>query len=218
MAATLEKVTAFVIRSTAHGDDLLLFEHPTAGIQIPAGTVEDGERPDEAVLREAGEETGLGGLRIRRYLGHEVVALPPGYGMVGQTTTVFAQPDLTGQDWARIRRGILVKVERRSGDSVQVTYEEADRLLDPQYITYRITGWVPDRALAEAVTRHFYHLTYEGPAAGRWEVETDSHCFTLFWAPMAALPPIIPPQDAWLEMLKAVDAAHEDSSRAAMNT
>jgi hypothetical protein len=128
--------------------------------------------------------------------------------MVGETTQVFAQPDLTGQDWARIRRGILVKVERRSGDSVQVTYEEADQLLDPQYITYRITGWVPDRALVETVTRHFYHLTYEGPAAGRWEVETDNHRFTLFWAPVVALPPIIPPQDAWLEMLKATDRSH----------
>ena len=38
MVATLEKVTAFVIRSTAHGEELLLCEHPTAGIQIPAGT------------------------------------------------------------------------------------------------------------------------------------------------------------------------------------
>ena len=36
---TTEKVTAFVIRTANHRAELLLFEHPYAGIQIPAGTV-----------------------------------------------------------------------------------------------------------------------------------------------------------------------------------
>ena len=35
----VEKVTAFVTRQTADGFDLLLFQHPSAGIQLPAGTV-----------------------------------------------------------------------------------------------------------------------------------------------------------------------------------
>jgi hypothetical protein len=78
----------------------------------------------------------------------------------------------------------------------------------------KYADWVPDRALAETVTRHFYCLTYEGPAAGRWEVRTDNHRLTPFWTPVAALPPIIPLQDAWLEMLKSADAAHENDSPA----
>ena len=52
------KVYAYITR----GDHLLVFRHvdfPEAGIQIPGGTLEDGEEPDEAVLREAFEETGL---------------------------------------------------------------------------------------------------------------------------------------------------------------
>ena len=43
---------------------LLLFTHlnaPEAGIQVPAGTIEAGESPEEAVLREVFEETGLSG-------------------------------------------------------------------------------------------------------------------------------------------------------------
>jgi hypothetical protein len=32
-------------------------------------------------------------------------------------------------------------------------------------------------------------------------VHTDNHEFTLFWAPVAALPPLIPPQDTWLAFL-----------------
>ena len=49
-----------------HGRRLLVFshpDHPQAGIQVPAGTLKDGEDPREGVLREAFEETGLEGLR-----------------------------------------------------------------------------------------------------------------------------------------------------------
>jgi 8-oxo-dGTP diphosphatase len=65
---TAEKVIAYI----TCGDKLLVFSHPRypeAGIQVPAGTVEEGESLEEAVLREAREETGLEGLRIQSYLG-----------------------------------------------------------------------------------------------------------------------------------------------------
>ena len=55
-----------------HNDRLLVFVHPhapEAGIQVPAGTVKPGERPEEAVMREAVEETGLAGLKLAGYLG-----------------------------------------------------------------------------------------------------------------------------------------------------
>ncbi len=54
---------------------LLVFSHPfvpEAGIQVPAGTIKVDERPEEAVLREAFEETGLSDLIIDSFLGeHE---------------------------------------------------------------------------------------------------------------------------------------------------
>lgn len=46
-------------------------DYPEAGIQVPAGSEEDGDDPDDAVLREAAEETGLDGLRIEAYLGEQ---------------------------------------------------------------------------------------------------------------------------------------------------
>jgi 8-oxo-dGTP diphosphatase len=64
----VEKAIAYV----TNGGRLLVFSHPhhpEAGIQVPAGTVEPGESPEEAVLREAHEETGLDGLEIQSYLG-----------------------------------------------------------------------------------------------------------------------------------------------------
>lgn len=52
------KVVAYVWR----GHQLLVFrqpEHPEAGLQVPAGTVEAGEDIESALLRELHEETGL---------------------------------------------------------------------------------------------------------------------------------------------------------------
>jgi 8-oxo-dGTP pyrophosphatase MutT (NUDIX family) len=59
MPPTLGKVTAFITRRTNSERELLHIQHPHAGIQIPAGTLEPGERPETAILREAEEETGL---------------------------------------------------------------------------------------------------------------------------------------------------------------
>lgn len=58
-----------------HGQRLLVFRHswvPEAGIQVPAGSIEPGERPEDAVLREAREETGLSGLMLAGFLGEQV--------------------------------------------------------------------------------------------------------------------------------------------------
>jgi 8-oxo-dGTP pyrophosphatase MutT (NUDIX family) len=65
---TTEKVVAYITQ----GDKLLVFSHPHhpgAGIQVPAGTIKAGEAPEEAVLREAYEETGLDKLKLRAFLG-----------------------------------------------------------------------------------------------------------------------------------------------------
>lgn len=64
------------------GTRLLLFthpEHPEAGIQVPAGTMERGEDPAIAALREAHEESGLRALRLERWLGRSLFDAHP-YG------------------------------------------------------------------------------------------------------------------------------------------
>jgi len=66
-----QKVFAYI----TWGIKLLVFSQPTApeaGIQVPAGTVEDGEAVDAAVMREAFEETGLHGLKLVCFLGQQV--------------------------------------------------------------------------------------------------------------------------------------------------
>ena len=64
----IRKVVCYVTRGRA----LLVFrqrDDPEAGLQVPAGTVDPGERPAAAALREATEETGLAGFRVVRKLG-----------------------------------------------------------------------------------------------------------------------------------------------------
>lgn len=81
MRRVIQKVVAYI----THGDRLLVFrhtEHPEAGIQVPGGTLEPGESPDEAVLREAQEETGLDALEIRALLGVQEIDLAQ-FGLEG---------------------------------------------------------------------------------------------------------------------------------------
>jgi 8-oxo-dGTP pyrophosphatase MutT (NUDIX family) len=68
-----QKVQCYITREHAGSMQVLVFEHldyPSAGIQVPAGSIEQGEAPEQAALREAWEESGVQGLRVQRYLGN----------------------------------------------------------------------------------------------------------------------------------------------------
>ena len=67
----VRKVVGYVVRDR----QLLVFTHDAlpmdvTGVQVPAGTIEEGEVPAAAVVREVLEETGLNA-RITRVLGIE---------------------------------------------------------------------------------------------------------------------------------------------------
>ncbi|MDP4332085.1 NUDIX domain-containing protein [Curtobacterium sp. A7_M15] len=77
MPAEIEKVVCHVI----HDGHLLVSTHHsvpliTTGVQAPAGTIEDGETPEQAAERELFEETGQRG-RVVQPLGVERYDLRP---------------------------------------------------------------------------------------------------------------------------------------------
>jgi 8-oxo-dGTP pyrophosphatase MutT (NUDIX family) len=204
MIRSIQKVTAFITRETEDGHHLLLIDHPNAGIQIPAGTVEPSETPEQAVLRETLEETGLAITSRPVYLGSQETQLPEDEAIIIPPATVYARPDLTSFDWIQIRSAVQVKVLQNSNNFSQITYIEYDQVPNPQHVSMQITGWVQDDFLATLRKRNFYHLKFETDTEARWQVFTDHHTFTLFWVPLDALPDIIPPQNTWLEFLDQI--------------
>lgn len=76
---TKDKVLCYVVRGDGK---LLVFRHTDysyeeVGIQVPAGSVRDGETPEAAALREACEETGLKDFKIVRKLGETEYDISP---------------------------------------------------------------------------------------------------------------------------------------------
>ena len=55
----VHKAVACVVRDSGGRRELLVFDHPSAGTQVPKGTMEDGEDVVAAALRELHEESGI---------------------------------------------------------------------------------------------------------------------------------------------------------------
>jgi 8-oxo-dGTP pyrophosphatase MutT (NUDIX family) len=198
----LQKVTAFITRPTPSGEEILLFKHPYAGYQFPAGTVNIRETPEAAVIREVAEETGLANLQISKALGYKDTIMPADQAVLIAPTTVFARPDPTSFDWIKLQPGMWLDVLRKMHGYTQINYSEPDQLPDPKFTTYQITGWVPDEVLSNLQRRYFFRFDFQGQTLVSWKVNTDHHTFTLTWFPLDDLPVLIPPQDEWLNVLK----------------
>ena len=63
MTSYIKKAFPIVLRH--NNSELLAFEHPFAGNQIVKGSIEVGETPEQACIRELAEESGLIGTPIR---------------------------------------------------------------------------------------------------------------------------------------------------------
>jgi 8-oxo-dGTP pyrophosphatase MutT (NUDIX family) len=200
----IEKVTAFVTRLNNSAFELLLFKHPNAGIQIPAGTVEENEELDSAVMREIAEETGLKNVTIKQYIGYLDEKPPNAMSFIMRKTKVYSRPDSSSFDWAEFRRGLPVKPHHKEGEFTQVTYQEWDKYPNPQYVTYSITGWVRSDLLCRKTRRHFFHLAVNGDVQETRMQFADNHCFQLFWAPFSSLPAIVEPQRYWIGYVRNI--------------
>jgi 8-oxo-dGTP pyrophosphatase MutT (NUDIX family) len=209
------KVTALITRSRPQGREILVFEHPHGGVQLPAGTVEPGEDTAAAAEREATEETALTDLPPGVLLGSHPEPLRRDHFLTKVTTPVYAAPDPTSYSWASIRYGIHVRRHRTAGDFSHVTYTDVYHRGGKDgrpFVTYRITGWVATADLTLTVTRFFYHFAYHGDTPETWFAESDNHRFRLFWVPLATDVPVTHSQRWWLEVLADVRESLPDAS------
>lgn len=67
----VDKAVPIVLRTVLGQIEILVFEHPLAGVQLVKGTVEAGERPASAAVRELAEESGLTGVAETTSLGSQ---------------------------------------------------------------------------------------------------------------------------------------------------
>jgi 8-oxo-dGTP pyrophosphatase MutT (NUDIX family) len=63
------KACPVVVRRRASRNELLVLRHPLAGVQLVKGTIEPGEDPGAAALRELAEEAGILSATLGRHLG-----------------------------------------------------------------------------------------------------------------------------------------------------
>ena len=203
MNEVIEKVTAFIVRERDGVKELLVFKHPTAGVQIPAGTVEKGEDIETAVKRETYEETGLQLVEIENYLGCFENELEENQRIIAETTQVYIEPNLTAIPYKRrLPKGLTIDYLSTQKNFTHISYieYEYDKFHKPIRIDTNITGWIPNKNLSAQKKRHFFHLSTQEETAEAWELKSDQgHIFKPYWTPLSPKPNIISPQDKWLD-------------------
>jgi 8-oxo-dGTP pyrophosphatase MutT (NUDIX family) len=202
----LGKVTAFVTREKEHGRELLVFRHPTAGVQLPAGTIEPGETPEQAVLRELGEETGINQVEIVRSLGmmtmddEEIGLDSDEYLLLRDVRRMRypGEPDVPR--WRRIRRGQRVHIVGQEGDYVKINYYQFKLINSMDFDVLRcVAGWIEADALTKDLERHLFHLRPTAPTPEQWEKRADHHhIFSMYWVPLTKDPTLVRGLRKWL--------------------
>ena len=203
MNEIIQKVTAFIVRERNGIKELLVFKHPTAGVQIPAGTVEEGEDLETAVKRETYEETGLQFVKIEGYLGCFENELENNERIIAETTQVYIEPNLNAMPYKeKLTKGMTVNYHSIQADFTHISYIEYDKHPNPTCICYNITGWVPNENISAQKTRHFFLLSTQEETEDAWELKSDrGHIFKPYWTPLSPKPEIISPQDKWLDFV-----------------
>lgn len=196
---TLHKVTALVTRQVEKGRELLLFRHPTAGIQLPAGTVELDESPEIAVLRELQEETGLKNAILLGKIGELLQPIPPQLYYILRTTKLFDEPahDASTTGFT-LFRGAAVRHLQDCQTFAHVAFEEYDLGQTPPALVFYQEGYVRRSLLTRSVLRHFYHLTPTHDTPAEWEQRADGHLFHCYWSPLQPMPQLVWSQQDWL--------------------
>ncbi len=201
----LEKVTACITRHLSNVGELLVFRHPTAGVQLPAGTVEIGETLEQAVLRETQEETGLESVHLLRKLSPVLtldLAEQGQAALLRNTQLLDSLSHNASASSITLKRGCLLRIVAEHEGWKRVTYEEKDYAFHPPSVISSNKGWLQSTFLTRYAVRHFFHLTPTAQTAEGWEkFAEDRHLFSLYWVPLVPQPELVVGQNEWLSLV-----------------
>jgi ADP-ribose pyrophosphatase YjhB (NUDIX family) len=215
LADTVHKVAALITRGEGAGRELLVFRHPSASIQLPAGTVEMGEEIEAAALREVHEETGLTDVAIVARLAMMAEVMGTDERMITTSGVRLRVEPSDAAGWVEVHvgagvvisalgRGLKVRHMRDGagylveGDYAQIGYDLYD-IRGPHDWVLRetIVGWVPLTAITADAQRHLFHMETTAPTPDRWVHHGDVPGCELYWTPLADDPGLVKGQDLW---------------------
>lgn len=211
----VEKVTAFVTREHFDVPQILVLKHPVGDFQLPAGTVELGEAPEEAVIREVNEETGIDHAEVVSKLATATRVLGDNMKIVTRMSKIFSEPayDSSSEGYG-VTRGTPVEVLDEIGSFVEILTDPLDLKQEPPERSFRIRGYVRKSLLTSTVHRHLYHLKILEESPDDWTIFSDGLNFHLSWVPLEQTTILNEWHSKWLySVYSKLLASHYDSHR-----
>ena len=172
-------------------------------MQIPSGTVESDETPQNAALRELHEETGIAYGGTPMLLKVLDANLPPDRSFMITSSVIEAQTPNGKYVEFNFRRGLPVRILTRRASSVRVAYEEFDYNQIPPKLTCSYSGIVPTTSCATLLRRHFFHMGF-GDYHSRldsWEHGADGQHWRMEWLDLSEVV-LFGEQDSWFQLTK----------------
>lgn len=202
----LEKVVAFILRERNGRQEILVFDHPTAGTQIPAGTVEEGESLEAAVLRETKEETGFTGSIVRPLASPTFDPLGADRVIALKKVTLRQNPapdaDPIPSLWSGGRGMPFNRVEAKAPQNrfIYVARREIDHNQTPPKLIQEFQCWSPAKLVTRQQRRHYFQIRlHENDTPEQWIIEGDyQHHWRLYWTPLEPRPQLMGWQNDWL--------------------
>lgn len=196
---TVDKVTALVTSESQQASRLLVIQHPYAGLQVPAGTVNLGEDAQTAVFREVSEESGLTELRLVKELATDLMTCAEPERVVLRMTKIFDEPsyDASSSGYA-LTRGSIVRMVNKIGMFAEIEADPLDTSQSPAERPVNVRGFVRNSLLGLNVRRHIYHLVAQEETEDSWLHFADGNNFQVFWTRMDATIDLVPEQHQWL--------------------
>jgi 8-oxo-dGTP pyrophosphatase MutT (NUDIX family) len=180
MTQRVDKTTCLITRLADGVDELVVFDHPSAGVQLPAGTSLPGEDPSNAALREGWEETGIPGLVVRAKLKELVES-------VASSRRGWLAADVVVDDQTFARGRLATVIDARDDE---LLVEVAGK-----------RGWIAADAFADEVVRHVLQLESDVSMPSEWWVVTpdgEGLCWRCRWVPLHSELALVDGQAHWV--------------------